>query len=167
MSIRKMLWLLCSVAPLALVPLATAAGGQLAVAVADFDYGDTSGEAVDQTVAHRERMAIFDVALRDALARRDYRVTRPSCPQLTCTAAGMAPDDLAKAARRDGARYLLYGGIRKMSTLVQWGEVQLVDIDRDELLLRRTVSFRGDTDAAFRHAADFVGETVRDALAAR
>ena len=167
MAIRVMLWMLCGAVALTLAPPATAAGGQLAIAVADFDYGDTSGEAVDQAAAHRERMAIFDATLRDALARRDYRVTRPNCPQLNCTAAGMAPDDLAKAARRDGARYLVYGGIRKMSTLVQWGEVQLVDIDRDELLLRRTVSFRGDTDAAFRHAADFVGETVRDALAVR
>jgi hypothetical protein len=40
------------------------------------------------------------------------------------------------------------GGIRKMSPLVQWGEVQVLDLQRNELLLRRTVTFRGDTDTA-------------------
>jgi hypothetical protein len=47
---------------------------------------------------------------------------------------------------------------------VQWGEVQLLDLDRNELLLRRTVTFRGDTDEAFRHAAGFVGETLKDVM---
>ncbi|MDB5621218.1 hypothetical protein [Tardiphaga sp.] len=43
----------------------------------------------------------------------------------------------------------------------------MLDIDRNQLVLRRTVSFRGDTDTAFRRAGEFVGETVRDALAVR
>jgi hypothetical protein len=76
----------------------------------------------------------------------------------------MPPDDFTAEARRAGARLVVYGGIRKMSTLVQWGEVQLVDLDRNELLLRRTVTFRGDTDEAFRRAAVFVGETLRDVM---
>ncbi|MDB5501927.1 MAG: hypothetical protein JWR89_1829 [Tardiphaga sp.] len=143
-----------------------AAGEPVTVAVADFDYGDTSGEAVDQTASHRDRMVMFAAELRDRLMQSGYRVVRPACPQPACTAAGMAPGDLVAAARHDGARYLVYGGIRKMSTLVQWGEVQLLDAERDELLLRRTVTFRGDTDTAFRRAADFVGETVTGAMAA-
>jgi hypothetical protein len=70
----------------------------------------------------------------------------------------------AKAARRSGARFVVYGGIRKMSTLVQWGDVELVDLEADKLLLKRTVSFRGDNDEAYRRAASFVGDTVRDAM---
>ena len=167
MAIRQGLLLLCSAVVLIWpAPPSISAEAQVAVAVADFDYSDTSGEAIDQTAVHRDRMAIFAALLRDALAQRDYRVMRPDCPQSVCTAAGMA-DDIVAAARRDGARYLVYGGIHKMSTLVQWGEVQLLDVEREQLLLRRTVSFRGDTDMAFRRAADFVGETVKDALAAR
>jgi hypothetical protein len=30
--------------------------------------------------------------------------------------------------------------------------------------MRRTVRFRGDTDTAFRRAAEFVGETLKDAM---
>ena len=60
------------------------------------------------------------------------------------------------AARKAGARLVVYGGIRKMSTLVQWGEIQLLDLEAEKLLMRRTVTFRGDNDAAYRHAANFV-----------
>jgi hypothetical protein len=163
----QVLSLLCGATVLMSAPAPAAAAAQLAVAVADFDYSDTSGEEADQSAQHRDRMTIFATLLRDGLAQRDYRVVRPACPQPACTAISMAPDALVAAARRDSARYLVYGGIRKMSTLVQWGEVQLFDVEREQLVMRRTVTFRGDTDTAFRRAADFVSETVTDAMAAR
>jgi hypothetical protein len=144
---------------------AAMAAEAVAVAVADFDYSDTSGEVADQAEAHRARVAAFGQMLRDSLvADGMVRVVRLDCPVHACTAASMPPDDFAAEARRAGARLVVYGGIRKMSTLVQWGEVQLVDLDRNELLLRRTVTFRGDTDEAFRRAAVFVGETLRDVM---
>jgi hypothetical protein len=135
------------------------------VAVADFDYSDTSGEIADQIEAHRARVATFGNLVRDSLAADGkYRVILIDCPEHPCTAASMRPDDFVARARQSGARLVVYGGIRKMSTLVQWGEVQVLDLDRSELLLRRTVTFRGDTDTAFRRAADFVGETVKDVM---
>ncbi|XSC42115.1 DUF2380 domain-containing protein [Bradyrhizobium sp. RDT10] len=66
--------------------------------------------------------------------------------------------------RRAGARLVIYGGIRKMSTLVQWGEVQLLDLEAEKLLIQRTVTFRGDNDAAYRHAADFVSNTLKETM---
>jgi hypothetical protein len=51
-----------------------------------------------------------------------------------------------------------------MSTLVQWGEVEIVDVENNRVLLRRIVSFRGDNDEAYRRAAFFVGDTVGDVL---
>jgi hypothetical protein len=155
--------MLCALLLSALLPT----GGAIAaatVAVADFDYNDTSGEVADQTTAHRARVESFGRLLRDNLSHRDFRVVRPDCAEPSCTAISMAADDLIAAARQGGARYLVYGGIRKMSTLVQWGEVQLLDLEREQLLFRRTVTFRGDTDEAFRRAADFVGDTVNDAI---
>jgi hypothetical protein len=141
------------------------AAGPVPVVVADFDYSDTSGEVADQTAEHRARVASFGDLLRDNLgADGQYKVLRLDCSEPACTAASMPPDDFVAAARRSGARLLVYGGIRKMSTLVQWGEVQLLDLDNNALLLRRTVTFRGDTDTAFRRAAEFVGETLKDAM---
>jgi hypothetical protein len=137
----------------------------LTVAVADFDYVDTSGEVADQSAEHRARVTAFAGLLRDNLgAQGEFRVLPFDCPDHPCTAASMPSDDFIAAARRSGARLVVYGGIRKMSTLVQWGEVQLLDIETDRLLLRRTVTFRGDTDTAFRRAALFVGDTLRDAM---
>ena len=51
-----------------------------------------------------------------------------------------------------------------MSTLIQWGEIQLLDLEAEKLLLQRTVTFRGDTDAAYRHAANFVGEQLKETM---
>lgn len=137
----------------------------MAVAVADFDYVDTSGEATDQSAEHSARVASFAALLRDNIAAKgDYRVMPIECPDHPCTATSMTPDAFVAAARRAGARLVVYGGIRKMSTLVQWGEVQLLDLESEKLLLRRTVTFRGDNDMAYRRAADFVGDTLRDAM---
>jgi Protein of unknown function (DUF2380) len=74
----------------------------------------------------------------------------------------LGADALIATARRAGARLLVYGGIHKMSTLVQWGELQVVDLEREQLLLRRSFTFRGDSDEAFRRAAGFILENLKD-----
>jgi hypothetical protein len=157
--------LLCAVT----APFCLAAGShaatEIAVAVADFDYSDTSGEVADQTQAHRARVASFAELLREDIAAGGaYRVVQLDCPEHPCTVGTMPPDDFVAAARRAGARLVIYGGIRKMSTLVQWGEVHLLDLQRNEVLLQRTVSFRGDNDEAYRRAAAFVGKTLKDVM---
>ncbi|NOJ50054.1 DUF2380 domain-containing protein [Bradyrhizobium archetypum] len=76
----------------------------------------------------------------------------------------MSQDVFIAAARKAGARLVVYGGIRKMSTLVQWGEIQLLDLEAEKLLMRRTVTFRGDNDAAYRHAADFVSDQLKETM---
>jgi Protein of unknown function (DUF2380) len=137
----------------------------LMVAVADFDYVDTSGEVRDQSAEHSARVAAFANLLRENLGSGgDYSVKALECPDHPCTAGRMAADDFAAAARQSGARLIVYGGIRKMSTLVQWGEIQLLDLDSNRLLLQRTVTFRGDTDTAYSRAAAFVGDALKDAM---
>ena len=145
------------------VPVRSAA--PLTIAVADFDYTDTSGEVNDQAAAHRARVAQFADLVRENLgARGDYQVLPLDCPEHPCTPINMRPDDFIATARRSGARFVVYGGIRKMSTLVQWGDFELLDLQGEKLLLQRTVSFRGDNDEAFRRAAAFVGDTLREAM---
>ena len=140
----------------------------LTIAVADFDYIDTSGEARDQRAAHQARMAQFAELLRANLgAKGGYRVMPFECAQPPCTPINMQPQKFIDASRRSGARFVVYGGIHKMSTLIQWGDVQLLDLEADKVLFRQNVTFRGDTDEAFRRAAAFVGESVRDAMEKR
>ncbi|MET0675381.1 MAG: DUF2380 domain-containing protein [Bradyrhizobium sp.] len=141
------------------------AAAPIAVAVADFDYFDTSGEVMDQSAEHRARVASFATLLRDNIsAQAGYRVVPIECPDHPCTATSMSQDLFIAAARRAGARLVVYGGIRKMSTLIQWGEIQLLDLEAEKLIMRRTVTFRGDNDAAYRHAANFVSDTLKQEM---
>jgi hypothetical protein len=103
--------------------------------------------------------------LRDHLAAQgDYRVVPIECPDPPCTATSLSQDVFIAAARKAGARLVVYGGIRKMSTLVQWGEIQLLDLEAEKLLMRQTVTFRGDNDAAYRHAANLVGDQLKETM---
>ena len=146
------------------VPHAAAAtSGATPVAVADFDYRDTSGEVENQTTQHAERMRLFERRLRDRLAADSkFDLRRIDCKKQPCSAGSMSPDALIEAARHAGARLLIYGGIHKMSTLIQWGNVQVLDLRNKKLLLDRTFTFRGDTDKAFRKAAGFIAQTLQD-----
>ena len=164
-SASAVLAILCALAALSLQSGVSSAAAPIAVAVADFDYFDTSGEIVDQSAEHRARVASFATLLRDNLAAQgEYRVVPIECPDHPCTANTMSQDLFVAAARKAGARLVVYGGIRKMSTLVQWGEIQLLDLEAEKLLMRRTVTFRGDNDAAYRHAANFVGEQLKETM---
>ena len=140
----------------------------LTVAVADFDYIDTSGEVRDQRAEHQARVAHFAELLRESLGERgDFHVQPLECTDPPCTPINMQPAKFIDASRRSGARFVLYGGIHKISTLVQWGDVQLLDLEADKVLFRQNVTFRGDTDEAYRRAAAFVSGSVRDALEKR
>ncbi|MEJ2375529.1 MAG: DUF2380 domain-containing protein [Pseudolabrys sp.] len=138
---------------------ATAANHILvAAAIADFDNFDTSQEDAERTAKHAARVQTFAVLLRDDLAgQKKFKIVQLTCPKPPCSAARMPPNKLVKAARQAGARLLVYGGIHKESTLVQWGKIEAVDLKNDKLVLNKNFSFRGDTDKAFRKAATFIG----------
>jgi len=149
-------------APLGIRQLAAEPGGNL-VAVADFDYNDTSGEVTDQRAEHATRVDAFSRHLRDRLAAEGkYKVLHLDCGKVTCSAGSVDADDLVAAARDAGAQLLIYGGIQKMSTLIAWVSVRVVDVRQKQLLLNRLFSFRGDTDEAFARAAKFISETLQD-----
>jgi len=154
------------ISPLQISPGFSAA--PLTVAVADFDYIDTSGEVRDQRAEHQARVAHFAELLRESLGERgDFHVQPLECTDPPCTPINMQPARFIDASRRSGARFVLYGGIHKMSTLVQWGDIQLLDLEADKVLFRQNVTFRGDTDEAYRRAAAFVSGSVREALEKR
>jgi hypothetical protein len=134
----------------------------IAIAVADFDYTDTSGEPIDQQAEHQARLKSFAGAIRADLARDGrYRIVELACPQPPCSAGQLAPEVLLDSARAAGARRLLYGGIQKMSSLISNAKVQVVDIDDNKLTFDRLITFRGDNDESWQRAERFV---VRDLI---
>lgn len=135
----------------------------VAVAVLDFDYFDTSEEPRDQAAEHAARLDAFMSALRRDLEQGGgYRVVALACGAQPCTVRSLPPEELFEVAKKAGARLLLYGGVHKMSTLVQWAQTQLVDVERNRLVDDRRLSFRGDDDESWRRAeAHLVDKLVR------
>jgi Protein of unknown function (DUF2380) len=131
------------------------------LAIADFDYKDTSGETQDQAVAHAERLKNFTQLVDDELsASGKYQVVALTCPKRPCSAGAMDAESLTDAARQSGARLLLYGGIHKMSTLVQFGKAQIADLETDQVVYDRTITFRGDDANAWKRAGEFLAEDL-------
>jgi Protein of unknown function (DUF2380) len=127
----------------------------VSIAVADFDYVDTSGELRDQRVEHEARLQTFMRAIRNDLARSGhYRIVVLACSQAPCAAGGSA--QLMKEARSAGATRLLYGGIHKESTLIQWMKVEAVEVESGKHLFDRLMTFRGDTDESWMRSERFL-----------
>lgn len=136
------------------------------IAVIDFSYVDTSGEARDQRREHEARLVNFMSAFKDGLARRDkIRITAPTCQPEPCSAAHASESDLLNAARAAGADVLLIGGIHKMSTLVQWAKVEAIDVRSGQVVFNKLFTFRGDTDLAWKHAEEYMEEATWDEVA--
>jgi hypothetical protein len=133
------------------------------VAVADFDYVDTSGEVRDQRVEHETRLRAFMRAIRDDLARSgQYRVVPLVCTQASCPTEGSA--QLMKDARSSGATLLLYGGIHKESTLIQWMKVEALEVENGQHLFNRLMTFRGDTDESWTRAERFLIQQLTEEM---
>jgi hypothetical protein len=165
---RIILWLAAAALSCGSVISPAIAADLVPLAVADFDYVDTSGETRDQSAEHAARLEQFAGSVRDELARSGtFRIVSLACPQPTCSAATMEPEALIAAARDAGARLLLFGGIHKMSTLIQQGKAQVLDLERDKVVFDRMLSFRGDTDQAWQHASQFLVEQLMAADLAR
>jgi hypothetical protein len=173
MSMRSAL---CSTVAIAILGLAATLGGQgaradvaptqpVALAVLNLDYVDTSGEPTDQTAAHHQRAVDFVSALqRDLAANGQYRVVPMSCGSAPCEPV-MNPAELQKAARAAGARFVVLGGVHKMSTLVQWAKIQIADEEQGRIVFDRLLTFRGDTDEAWQKAESFVARDVLQSAA--
>jgi len=123
----------------------------------DFDYVDTSGEMRDQSTIHSARLQQFvDAVRRDLEQSGRFRIVPIICQPDPCSITASDPAELVGAARRAGARLLLFGGIHKMSTLVQWAKAQVVDVQTEKLVFDRLMTFRGDDEDAWRHAEAFL-----------
>jgi hypothetical protein len=130
------------------------------VAILDFDYVDTSGESRDQTADHARRLEELSASLRrDLAAGGRFRIVLLVCDGRPC-APRDPHDDVRHAAQKAGAKFLVFGGVHKMSTLVQWAKLDIADVETDRLLADRLLTFRGDNDEAWRRAENFMAQEI-------
>lgn len=159
-AFRALALFVCLVSPAWAAPQAST------VAVLDFDYIDTSGEPRDQSAEHARRLQDFMSSLRRDLAQQaGYRVVSLDCGGAPCAVGGTPPAELFDVARKAGAQFILYGGVHKMSTLVQWAKTQLVDVENNRLVDDRWLSFRGDDDESWRRAETYLAKRLAQARA--
>jgi hypothetical protein len=143
---------------------ASRAAEPASIAIAKFDYVDTSGEVQDQTDKHAALIAEFMQTLSADLRQgAKFRVVSLLCDGQPCAAGGADRSELIPRARAAGAKLLLFGGIHKQSTLVQWAKVEVVDLDRDKLVYDRLLTFRGDDANAWRRAEEFLAKDLQSA----
>lgn len=159
-----MSWLPAACAVLAIMAPSALAARQT-VAVAAFDYADSSGEVTDQQAAHAERLNAMQVAIVASLTQSGrFTGVALKCGKPACSAGNLDQDEMDNAARAQNAQFVVFGGVHKISTLIQWGQVEVMDTATGKAVASRTVTFRGDSEDAWRHAADYVGQLVVSAI---
>lgn len=137
-----------------------AAAEPVALAVAAFDFRDTSGEVRNQAGEHAARMKALGAAVNDGLSAVGMvGLVELGCEAGACTARTAGLEALSARARKAGAHYLLVGEVHKLSTLVGEMKFAVLDMTTGRPTCDRFLSYRGDTDEAWRRAAAFV---VRD-----
>lgn len=127
------------------------------LAVANFNFKDTSGEVRDQRAEHAARLKAFGAVLRDDLsASPKIDLVALPCETGRCGDIGA----LAAQAKAASAKYLLVGEVHKMSTLVGWVKFAVLDLDGNKPVCDRYLTYRGDTNEAWRRAAAFTARDV-------
>ena len=58
-------------------------------------------------------------------------------------------------ARKAGAQLMMFGGVQKMSTLIEWAKLLVIDVQTKNVVFDRLITFRGDDDEAWNRAAAF------------
>jgi hypothetical protein len=127
------------------------------VAILDFGYLDTSGEAKDMTAEHQKWIQALAEGLRTDLARKGgYRIVTTLCRPEPCTVGSTPLEELERAAKDAGAQLLVMGAVHKESTLLQWAKVLGVNVDDNRVVFDKLLTFRGDSEEAWARAESFI-----------
>jgi hypothetical protein len=126
------------------------------IAISRFDYNDTTGEIRDQRKEHEDRLKAFSDALQhDLAATGKCEVVSLDCKETSCSDSSQLLE-----ARRNHAGVVIFGGIHKMSTLVQWIKVVAVDTETKKPVFERLLTFRGDNGEAWSRAEKFLAQEL-------
>ncbi|SFJ34377.1 Protein of unknown function [Phyllobacterium sp. CL33Tsu] len=136
---------------------------QTLIASANFDFVDTSGEPRDQSADHQRRLRELADYLRRQLAEQGkFKLVPLPCQDGQCTATDPGFAALSAMARQNGAAYVVIGAVQKTSTLIGWLRYSVLDVKDSRAVCGDFITYRGDTDEAWRRAAKFsAGQIVR------
>lgn len=126
------------------------------VAVANFDFLDTSGETRNLTAAHERRLQSLSGYLRELLSGSEkLEIINLPCQAAQCTAKDPGYDALSVQAKDAGARFVIIGIVKKTSTLIGWIEYSVLNVEDKRAVCGELITYRDDTDESWRRAARF------------
>jgi hypothetical protein len=161
---KRTVW--AAVAVLGLLAARPAIAGPQKVAIADFDFADTSGEIKDQSAFHAAQIKQLQQTIAAALNKTGrFAAVGLTCDRPPCSVDNLAAATLTDAAKKSGAALLVFGGVHKISTLITFGRVSVADVVSGKSVLDRDVTFRGDDADAWRHADSYIADMVVQAAA--
>jgi Protein of unknown function (DUF2380) len=133
------------------------------LAVASFTFEDTSGEVKTDTAQHDAMLKDFQsIASKTLSEKLKLDVAPLPCAPDKCSLGDPGMEALADMAKKADARYLVAGGLHKMSTLVGWAKVVVVDLGPNGKVCDRLLSYRGDNAEAWERAAKFAASDLID-----
>jgi hypothetical protein len=143
---------------------ASAAGAEPASAtlyLVPFGFLDTSGEPRDQTADHADRLSAMMRDLGTELqSKAGYRIAAPAAGASTCPTGESTC--ILDQARTAGADLVLAGAVQKVSTMATSLWVGVFEARGGKRVFYRQLTFRGDTDDAWRHATSFLVREIED-----
>lgn len=133
----------------------------ISLAITNFDFRDTSGEVRDLSAEHASRLKAMGITLQEGLsASKRVNVVPMTCEAGKCTARTAGLEALSIQARGAGANYMLIGEVHKLSTLIGEVKFAVFDLTSNKPVCDRFLSYRGDTDEAWRRAAAFAANDI-------
>ena len=157
----NVLSLLAGVLVLTVFAATRAATAEETLLLTPFGYLDTSGEPRDQRAEHASRLAAMESQIKDTLqAKGLFRIVAP--PQGATPCPQGETDCILGQARNAGAKLVLAGAVQKASTMESNVWMGVFEASDGKRVFFRQVTFRGDTDDAWRHAAAFLSREIAD-----
>jgi hypothetical protein len=144
-----------------IVAISARAADRPALLILPLDMVDTSGETPSHAQEHEDRLVALAQYLSKALAQDgSYAIIDPTPISAEIEKARTVRLSECNGCELDLARLVhadrvLIGKVDKVSTLIGSLDLSIVNVATGERVFSRVLSFRGDTDEAWQHAARF------------
>lgn len=137
--------------------------GQAKMLILPVGFTDTSEEVMDQSQPHQHRRDL----LAAELAGEHQLAELLSSADLDRDCPRADADCILALARQRGAERILVAEVVKTSTLILNLDARLIDVATNRRVAAKFISFRGDTDDAWRRTARFLAQQIGDARPTR
>jgi hypothetical protein len=145
--------------PALLAAAAAQAAEPVTVGVAEVGFLDSSGAPDTKQKKSRVERAkkLAEAVRKDHGADGKFKIVALDCGKDPCSIANQPPEALIAAAKKAGARVLVYGGVHQPMQNIQ---AQAVDIEAAKLVFNQAISLGGDDAKSWQRAERDLAEAL-------